>query len=272
MIKKEVLIVAGKLEFQDKLAQVLKLAQENNNKLSQEAVEQFFKADDLTQEQMNLVNDYLLAKKVAVTGYIKANEAVVELVTMSEDEEAYLREYEADLSLMSPELEGEMVSLYGEILGGSDLAKARMSEVYLPYIIPVAKEMYKDGFHIADLIQEGNVAMIMALETLITIEGATKDTIIEYINGEVKQGIQMLIEETTELRTRDQKMVEEVTKLDEVITQLTEDLGRKVTLEELALYTEMSEDEIIEVLKLMGEEVEEAPEMDFKVEEGKLNQ
>ncbi len=264
--------MAGKLEFQEKLAQVLKLAQENNNKLSQEAVEEFFKEDSLTQEQMNLVNDYLLAKKVAVTGYIKANDITVEAISMSEDEEAYLREYESDLAIMKPESEGEMVSLYVEILNGSDVAKSRMSEIYLPYIIPVAKEMYKVGFHIADLIQEGNVAMIMTLETLITIEGVTKELIIEYINGEVKQGIQMLIEETTELRTRDQKMVDQVTKLDEIITQLTEDLGRKVTLEELSLYTEMSEDEIVEVLKLMGEEVEEAPEMNFKVEEGKMNE
>lgn len=263
--------MAGQVEFQEKLNLVLKLAEENNDKLSQEAVEQFFVEDNLTEEQINLVYNYLLAKKVAVTGYIKANEAEVVEVNLSEDEEQYLTEYVSDLSLMKEELDGELVELYTGILEGNDTLKGRMSEIYLPYVIPVAKEMYKEGFHIADLIQEGNVAMIMALETLITIEGITKESILEYINTEIKQGIQMLIEETTELRTRDQKMVDEVAKLDGIITQLTEDLGRKVTLEELVLYTEMTEDEVIEVLKLMGEEVEEAPEMDFKVEEGKMN-
>lgn len=262
--------MAGKVEFQEKLNQVLVLAEENNNKLSQEAVEEFFKEDNLTEEQINLVYNYLLAKKVAVTGYIKASEVLESEITLTEDEISYLQEYEADLAHLEPEFDGEMVMLYTEILGGKNEAKARMSEIYLPYVISIGKEMYKEGFHIADLIQEGNVAMIMALETLISIDGITKGAIMEYINTEIKQGIQMLIEETSELRTRDQKMVDEVEKLDGIITQLTEDLGRKVTLEELVLYTEMTEDEVIEVLKLMGEEVEEAPEMDFKVEQGQM--
>ena len=70
----------------------------------------------------------------------------------------------------------------------------------------------------------------------------------------------MLIEEHTEVHRRDKKMVEQVTALDEGIKALTEELGRKVTIDELALYMGMSEEEISDVLRLMGEENEESEE------------
>lgn len=261
--------MANQLDFQKKLGELVIVAQKNDNKLSREQVIEFFEADNLTEEQMDLLNDYLLAKKIAVTGYVKM-EQEESRVELSESELDYLKEYEDDLKVMKPEEDGEMVKLYQDILSGDNSAKMRLTEVYLPYVISLVKPIRKDGFHISDLIQEGNVSLMMALEGLPELTEISKEEVMKYLNDAIKQGVQMLIEETNELRTRDQKMVDQVTKLDEVITKLTEDLGRKVTLEELALYTEMSEDEIIEILKLMGEEVEEAPEMDFKVEEGKL--
>ena len=53
------------------------------------------------------------------------------------------------------------------------------------------------------------------------------------------------------------KMVEKVAMLDEAIKMLTEELGRKVTIDELAVYIGMTEDEIEDILKLTGEDSEE---------------
>ena len=74
--------------------------------------------------------------------------------------------------------------------------------------------------------------------------------------------MQMLIEEHTELSGRDKKMVEKVQLLDESITQLTEELGRKVTIDELSVYMGMTEDEINDILRLTGEEPEEEHDHD----------
>ena len=52
-------------------------------------------------------------------------------------------------------------------------------------------------------------------------------------------------------------MAEKVEALDEAITALTEELGRKVTIDELAVYMGMTEDEIEDILKLTGEDNEE---------------
>jgi DNA-directed RNA polymerase specialized sigma subunit len=70
----------------------------------------------------------------------------------------------------------------------------------------------------------------------------------------------MLIEEHAEVKSRDNKMVEKVTMLDESIKTLTEELGRKVTIDELAVYMGMTEEEIHDILRLMGEESEDEEE------------
>lgn len=254
-------------EFQKKLGQVLDLAISKDNKLSKEEIEHFFSADKLTPEQLNLVYDYLLAKKVAVAGYAKEMAAEESTVELTQDELDYLAEYQADLQAFKPEQEGELEELYKQLTSGSDTAKVRFTEIYLPRIINLAKEMHTGEMFLGDLIQEGNVSLMMALEGMGEITPSlAKETVESHLNTQIKQGIQMLLEETIDLRSRDQKMVQQVMDLDESITKLTEDLGRKVTIEELALYTEMSEDDIMEVLKLTGEEVEEAPEVDITVQ------
>lgn len=260
--------MADKLEFRSKLSGILALATEQNHKISSEEVEQYFEEDQLTQEQMELVFDYLLAQKVAVKGYVKTGGSVVEAsetsgetsVTYTTEEEAYLEEYLTDLEAIRQERDGEREKLFLEVNQGNTLAKSRITELYLRNVVEIGKSMYHSGVFLGDLIQEGNVSLMIALETLPDVKVEGCKGIEEYLETEIRQGIQMLIEETTELKNRDKKMVQQVTDLDESITKLTEDLGRKVTVDELALYMELSEEEILEILKLTGEDVDEEQE------------
>lgn len=103
-----------------------------------------------------------------------------------------------------------------------------------------------------DLVQEGNVGLILGVDMIDDLDKAQ-----DVIRREIRQAIQMLIEEQTELKNRDKKMVEKVNTLDESIQALTEELGRKVTLEELAVYMGMSEEEVEDILRLTGEETQE---------------
>lgn len=256
--------MADKLEFRSKLSGVLALAIENQNRLTCDQVEAYFEEDQLSKEQMELVFDYLLAQKVAVKGYEKIGGSVVEaeesMEALTVDEEAYLAEYTVDLEAIRGEKDGELLSLYEQINKGDILAKSRVTELYLKRVVEIGKEMRRVEIFLGDMIQEGNVSLMVALETLPELEVVGEKGMEEYIESEIRQGIQMLIEETTDLKGRDQRMVEKVTELDETISKLTEDLGRKVTIDELALYMELSEDEILEILKLTGEEVEEEEE------------
>lgn len=259
--------MADKLEFRSKLGEVLALAISNENKITSEQVEQYFEEDHLSHEQLELVFDYLLAQKVAVKGYVKqggrvsegqeAPEDGNEILPLTVEEEAYLTEYLTDLEALRDEKEGELSSLYEQVKEGNSSAKSRVTELYLKKVVQIGKELNHPEIFLGDIIQEGNVSLMVALEDVTSWEVGESHAIEAYLEGEIRQGIQMLIEETTDLKSRDQNMVEKVEVLDESITKLTEDLGRKVTIEELSLYLELPEEEILEILKLTGEEVEE---------------
>ncbi|MFI3171538.1 MAG: sigma-70 domain-containing protein [Eubacteriales bacterium] len=254
--------MADKMEFLDKLNGILSIAIANDYKITPKEVEVYFEEDSLSAEQLQLVFDYLLAQKVAVKGYEKTNE-MKEITTeesYTDDEKAYLNEYEADIQAICSAKSGEIEALCERIIKGDALAKSRMTELYLQEVVAISKTMYHTEIFIGDMIQEGNVSLMVALEMLPDISEIGMRGIQDYLEAEVRQGIQMLIEETTDLKSRDQRMVEKVEELDQTITKLTEDLGRKVTIDELALYLEMNEEEILEVLKLTGEEVEEQEE------------
>ena len=135
------------------------------------------------------------------------------------------------------------------------LAKGRLTELYLQDVVEIAKELHHPEIFLGDLVQEGNVGLILGIDLIDCAEKAH-----EMIVQEIRQSIQMLIEEQTELKSRDKKMVEKVNLLDESIQTLTEELGRKVTIEELAVYMGMSEEEVEDILRLAGEDAEEENE------------
>ena len=245
----------ARAEFLKKLNGLVAVAKGQGDQITIDEVKAYFADAALTEEQLELVFDYLLAQKIVVKGYIKMTEATEEKLTYTEEEEAYLKEYLNDLEAFKEEKAGEKESLFAKLIGGDASAKNRLTELYLKEVVEIAKEMYHPELFLGDIIQEGNVGLILGLDMLTDVATAH-----ETIVNQVKQCIQMLIEEHTEVKSRDNKMVEKVTMLDESIKALTEELGRKVTIDELAVYMGMTEEEIDDILRLMGEESEEEEE------------
>lgn len=240
-----------KAEFLRKLNDLVTVLREKGNQITVDEVKTYFSGMDLNEEQIELVFDYLLAQKVVVKGYIKMDMPTTEetQLVLTEDEEAYLKEYQEDLKAFKPVTEQEREELFAKMIKGDSHAKNRIVENYLQDVIGIAKEMYQPEIFLGDLIQEGNVGLILGAEMVTDAEAAH-----QIITEQIRQSIQMLIEEHAELSSRDKKMVEKVTMLDESIKTLTEELGRKVTIDELAVYMGMTEDEIEDILKLTGED------------------
>ena len=68
--------MAERLEFREKLSGILTLCESQNNITDKATVEAYFAEDNLSAEQMELVFDYLLSKKVIVKGYVKAGGSI----------------------------------------------------------------------------------------------------------------------------------------------------------------------------------------------------
>jgi len=243
----------GKTEFLKKLNDLVAVVRDKGNQVTVDEVKTYFSGMNLNEEQIELVFDYLLSQKVVVKGYIKMDmPEAEELVVYTEEEKAYLREYEVDLKAFKDATEQERRELFTKVLEDDSNAKNRLIELYLKEVVEIAKEMRHPEVFLGDLVQEGNVGLILGVDMLTDAENAH-----QIITEQIRQSIQMLIEEHTELSNRDKKMVEKVAMLDESITTLTEELGRKVTIDELAVYMGMTADEIDDILKLTGEDSEE---------------
>ena len=222
--------MADRLEFKEKLAGVLALAEGQNGKITVDEVEKYFEEDGLSQEQMNLVCDYLLSMKMAVVGYKQTGGTVKE----AEEEEKYVEEYLRGLGDMKEETQEEVRMAY-----------------YLPKVVEEAVRLHHPEVFIGDMIQEGNIALMIALKEI------PKEKDEEEILEQVRAGMMASLESQTEVKRRDQKMVEKVTELDEAIKSMKEEYGRKVSVDEVAERLGISEDEIEDILKLAGEEVKD---------------
>ena len=221
-----------KLQFRKKLADILLVCKSKNNIIEREDVEAFFEEDHLTNDQLELVFDYLLSQKVIVKGYIKAGGNVFAAENteehFSEEERQYLQMYENDLKQMRPEEKFYSI---------------------LPQVVEIAKQIHSPEVFIGDLIQEGNMGVMIA-----SADGETDETELLRM---AKESMQMMIESLTELKVQDQKMVDKVQELDDQIEKLTKDLGRKVSVDELADFMNTSVEDIVDVIKLAGEDLDE---------------
>lgn len=228
--------MADRMEFKEKLEDIVTKAIAQGRKITVDEVKDFFKEDQLSKEQIGLVCGYLLSQKVAVSGYVQAQEFLGEAqeettVELSAEEKTYIEEYMESLAQMKP-----------------ITAKEEKLAQYLPKVVEEAKKLHHPDFFIGDMIQEGNVSLMVALETL-----EEEAQILE----EVRAGMLAAVEEQTETKRRDKKMVEKVSELDRVLEEMSEELGRKVAVDELAMQLGISEEQVADILKLAGEETEE---------------
>ena len=174
----------------------------------------------------------LLSKKVIVKGYVKAGgsiknaENTEEPIRYTQEEQNYLNLYEQDLK---------------GLRDGDPLKEL------LPAILTMAKEMHRADIYIGDLVQEGNMGLMLAMED------HADDT--EALLSMAKESMQALLESQEETKKQDNRMVEKVNDLDEQIKKLSDELGRKVSVDELEEFAGITEDEISNILKLAGEEL-----------------
>lgn len=159
----------------------------------------------------------------------EANEAGVDFfisIRYTQEEQNYLNLYEQDLK---------------GLRDGDPLKEL------LPAILTMAKEMHRADIYIGDLVQEGNMGLMLAMED------HADDT--EALLSMAKESMQALLESQEETKKQDNRMVEKVNDLDEQIKKLSDELGRKVSVDELEEFAGITEDEISNILKLAGEEL-----------------
>ena len=255
-------------EFQAKLREALGLAVENGKKIHADTVEGIFAGNGLTEGQMQKVYEYLAIQGIQVDGRgpgsaaadgQTGSEAPVttaagipadsEAVPLTQEETEYLEEYENTLKDIPPEKPGEREILFEKALKQEESAKKRLAELYMTEVVKTARELKQEEIFIGDMIAEGNIGLLTAIEMLH--EAGDYHT---FMCGEIRNAMLLMVEEQTDQKQRDDILVEKVRDLETKIKELLEDDDVKYSVDELAAFLDMDVEEIQAVLRLTGED------------------
>lgn len=152
--------------FAQKLNEVMKLAKEQNNCISEDQVKEAFLELSLSENQLQMVYDYLIKHKIGV------NEPVDMDDYLSDEEIDYLKLYEEDLSHMESLSNGQKEAVILSAMAGETDAQKKLIELYLPQVIEISKIYSGQGVFLEDLIGEGNLALTMGVTMLGCLENA----------------------------------------------------------------------------------------------------
>ena len=136
--------------------------------------------------------------------------------------------------------------------------KAALIEEFMPEAVRIALEMSDGSVSIEDLTQEAYVGLLMGLNMVAESED-TFDALplTQTVEEAIRAQIASALEEQRELDKRDKQLIAQVELLSKSIDAMTEELGTKPTVDEIANYMGVQQKTVLEILKLSGEELPE---------------
>lgn len=261
-------------KFSEKLVELLELAKKKKNVLEYQEISDFFKDQSLEVEQMEKVLDFLEASGVDVLRISGNDEELIldddaDIEKMDDEEEIELdkidlsvpegvsiedpvRMYLKEIGKVSLLTADEEIELAKRMEQGDEEAKKRLAEANLRLVVSIAKRYVGRGMLFLDLIQEGNLGLIKAVEKFDYRKGYKFST---YATWWIRQAITRAIADQARTIRIPVHMVETINKLIRVSRQLLQELGREPLPEEIAKELDMPVDRVREILKISQEPV-----------------
>ena len=271
----------NEVRFAEKLTELLLKAKEKKNVLNYKEIGDAFQGMPYTAEDAEKTLDFLEANGVDILR-MEENPHDDEVLMMSDDDEVGVEEEDdADIDVENIDLsipEGvsieDPVRMYLKEIGkvplltaedeielskqmemGGEIGKKaqqRLAEANLRLVVSIAKRYVGRGMLFLDLIQEGNLGLIKAVEKYDYRKGFKFST---YATWWIRQAITRAIADQARTIRIPVHMVETINKLIRVSRQLLQELGREPTPEEIAKEMNMSVERVREILKISQEPV-----------------
>ena len=256
-------------KFAEKIKELLNMAKKKKNVLEYQEINDFFKGITLNNEQMDLIFEYLEANGVDVLRvteddalldnedmHMEEDEVDLENIDLSVPEgvsiedpvRMYLKEI-GNIPLLTAE---EEVFLAQRIEKGDEQARKQLIEANLRLVVSIAKRYVGRGMQFLDLIQEGNLGLIKAVEKFDHTKGFKFST---YATWWIRQAITRAIADQARTIRIPVHMVETINKVKKVSSQLLHETGHDPSAEEIADKLEMPAERVREIMRIAQDPV-----------------
>ena len=234
--------------FAQTLEQVKSHAADQGGWISEEDVQEAFAPMGLSGEQLQMVYDYLIKRKIGINAPVNPDDY------LTQEEKNYLQNYLDELEMLPGFVEGEREAVTLSAMAGDMDAQSQLVTMYLPDVVEVARLYSGQGVPLEDLIGEGNLALTMGVSMLGALEHASQAQ--GMLGKMMMDAMEELIQEQQDRSRADQRMADRINKVSEAAQSLSEELHRKVTVEELAGETGLTEKAIRDAVRLSGHKIE----------------
>ncbi|MDE7430387.1 MAG: RNA polymerase sigma factor RpoD [Lachnospiraceae bacterium] len=264
----------NEMKFEEKMTILLNSAKKNSNVLRYEDIVNTFpetsvdgelfdrvleeleqaKVEILPVSDNNMEDDPILLEDIDDMGDVedidisKVDMSIPEGIGLDDPVRMYLKEI-GKVPLLTAD---EEIELAKRMELGDDDAKKRLAEANLRLVVSIAKRYVGRGMLFLDLIQEGNLGLIKAVDKFDYKMGYKFST---YATWWIRQAITRAIADQARTIRIPVHMVETINKLMRVSRQLVQELGREPSAEEIALQMDMPVDRVREIIKIAQEPV-----------------
>ena len=255
--------------FEEKIKNLLAMAKKKKNVLEYQEINDFFSDMTLEEDQFDRILETLEQNNVDILRITEEDDVDDEEILLAGEEDLdvenldlsipdgisiedpvrmYLKEI-GKVPLLSAE---EEIELAKKMELGDQEAKKRLAEANLRLVVSIAKRYVGRGMLFLDLIQEGNLGLIKAVEKFDYRKGYKFST---YATWWIRQAITRAIADQARTIRIPVHMVETINKLIRVSRQLLQELGREPSPEEIAEEMNMPVDRVREIMKISQEPV-----------------
>ncbi len=237
-------------EFAKALEKICALAGQQGGMIRKEQVEETLRdaGISLGDTQLGLVYDYLKTKKIGI------GEPADPFEYLTKQEVDYLEAYLEETRALADVSEGEKEAIALSAMAKDPDAKRRLIEIFLPQVAEIAKLYAGQGVYLDDLIGEGNVALTMAVEMLDCAENA--QAAFGNIASMIMEAMETYIADNASEKKTGDRLAQEANDVLEKAKELAEELGRKVTVAELAEESGMTQEKIREAIRITADNID----------------